>query len=112
MVSIRRVPAERFAIHLVNLDPAFGVEMKKTRPCVVVSPAAMHRHVLSVIVVPMTTAITQFPTRVPCRFAGRNGELALDQMRSVDALRLGKRLGKLDAVTAKKLLDLLAELFS
>jgi mRNA interferase MazF len=109
---VSRIVAERFAVHLVRLDPTVGAEMRKTRPCVVVSPESMHRHVLTVIIAPLTGSITNFPTRVRSTFAGKPGEIALDQMRAVDFIRLGKRLGQLDAATAVALKKALADLFA
>lgn len=109
---VARIIAERFAVHLVNLDPTFGVEMRKTRPCVVVSPEAMHRNVLTVIIAPLTTTITHFPTRLRSDFGGKEGEIALDQLRSIDARRLGKHLGHLSPDTGRQLLAILRMLFS
>jgi len=91
---------ERFGVYLVTLDPTVGAEMRKSRPCVAVSPDEMHRHLDTVIIAPLTTKRRGYPTRVPCIFAGRNGEIALDQIRAVDQSRLKKRIGKLDAATA------------
>jgi len=82
------VVAERFEIYLVNLD-------RKTRPCVVVSPDEMNRHIETVIVAPMTTKGQPYPSRVPCTFQGKRGQVVLDQMRTVDRARLVKRVGKL-----------------
>ena len=109
---VSRIIAGRFDVHLVQLDPAVGAEMRKTRPCVVVSPENMHRYVYTVLVAPMTGTTTRFPTRVPSRFSGRAGEIALDQLRAVDISRLGKRLGRLDAATARALTRALADLFA
>jgi mRNA interferase MazF len=109
---VSRLVAERFAVHLVRLDPTVGAEMRKTRPCVVLSPEIMHRNVYTVIVAPMTGTITNFPTRVRSRFGGKTGEIALDQLRAVDFSRLGKRLGLVDPATAQALADALAELFA
>lgn len=108
---VSRLVAGRFDVHLVRLDPAVGAEMRKTRPCVVVSPEEMHRNLYTVIIVPMTGTSTGFPSRVRSTFDGKAGELALDQIRAVDVSRLGKRLGRLDTATARKLADALVELF-
>lgn len=108
---VSRTLTARYDVHLVRLDPAVGAEMRKTRPCVVVSPEDMHRNLFTVIIVPMTGTSTGFPTRVRSTFEGKSGELALDQMRAVDVSRLGKRLGRLDARTAQNLADALVELF-
>ncbi len=102
----------RFEVHLVNLDPTVGSEIQKTRPCLVVSPDEMNRHVRTVIVAPMTTKGQASPTRVPCRFQGKAGQVVLDQIRTVDRARLVKRLGRLDARTAERVLEVLQEMFS
>jgi len=74
----------RFEVHLVNLDPTVGREIKKTRPCLVISPDEMNRHIRTVIVAPMTTKGRGYPTRVPCRFKGKSGQIVLDQIWTVD----------------------------
>jgi mRNA interferase MazF len=107
---VSRLIAERFDVYMVRLDPAVGAEVRKTRPCVVVSPNQMHRNLYTVIIVPMTGTLTGFPTRIRSTFGGRAGELALDQMRAVDFSRLGKRLGRLDAATARRLVVGLTDL--
>lgn len=86
--------------------------MKKSRPCVVVSPDEMHRNVRTVIVVPMTTAARHYPNRVRCEFAGKKGEIACDPIRAVDQTRLIKRLGRLDSATAAKVARGLVRIFS
>ena len=106
------VVIERFAVVLVPLDPGVGSEIRKTGPCAVVSPEVIHKHLRTVIVVPITSGRTGWPTRVPCQFAGIEGELALDQIRSVDRHRLVKTLGRLDDATADRLVDALTALFS
>ena len=78
----------RFDVYLVSLDPASGSEIKRTRPCLIVSPDEMNRHIRTFIVAPMTTKGRQYPTRVPWRFRGKAGQLVLDQIRTVDAARL------------------------
>ena len=103
---------ERFNIFLVQLDPATGAETAKTRPCLVVSPDELNRAVSTVIIVPMTTVQRGWPTRVAVTFQGKTGEIALDQIRAVDKVRLVKRLGKLDAAIADAVLDTLGEMFA
>ncbi len=103
---------KRFEVHLVNLDPTIGSEIQKVRPCLVVSPNELNRHVRTVIVAPMTTKGQVNPTRVPCRFQGKAGQVVLDQIRTVDRARLVKRLGRLDAPTSARVLDVLQEMFS
>jgi mRNA interferase MazF len=103
---------KRFEVYLVNLDPTVGSEIRKIRPCLVVSPDEMNRHVRTVIVVPMTTKGQAYPTRVPCRFQGRAGQVVLDQIRTVDRVRLVKRLGRLDGKTSAQVLKALQEIFA
>ncbi len=102
----------RFEVYLVTLDPTLGSEIQKTRPCLVVSPDEMNHHIRTVIVAPMTTKGQPYPTRVPCRFKGRAGQIVLDQIRTVDKTRLVRRLGRLDPKTGMKVLAVLAELFA
>jgi mRNA interferase MazF len=80
-------------IWLVNLDPTIGSEIKKTRPCLIVSPPEMHDYLRTVIVVPMTTGSKPAPFRIPIAFQGKRGLILLDQIRTLDKIRLVKRLG-------------------
>ncbi len=102
----------RFDVYLVNLDPTVGREIRKTRPCLVVSPDELNHNIRTVIVAPMTTKGRLYPTRVTCRFQGKQGQVVLDQLRTVDRARLVKRLGRLDKRTAVKLLGILQEMFA
>lgn len=102
----------RFDVYLVSLDPTVGSEIKKTRPCVIVSPDEMNRHIRTVIIAPMTSKGRQYPTRIPCRFGGKAGQVVLDQIRTVDAARLVRKLGRLDANTGLKVLSVLGEMFA
>jgi mRNA interferase MazF len=102
----------RFEVYLVNLDPTPGSEIKKTRPCLIVSPDEMNRHIATVIVAPMTTKGNDYPTRISCEFAGKAGQVVLDQLRTVDKQRLVKRLGKIGQETQHKVLAVLGELFA
>ena len=104
--------ASRFDVFLVRLDPTQGREIRKTRPCLVISPDEMNHHIDTVIVAPMTTKGRPYPTRVQIRFKGKSGQIVLDQIRTVDKSRLVKRLGKIDEVARTHVLALLAELFS
>jgi mRNA interferase MazF len=106
------VVVRRFDIHLVRLDPTEGREIRKTRPCLVISPDEMNRHIDTVIVAPMTTKHRLYPSRVPVKFRGKTGQIVLDQIRTVDKTRLVKRLGTLDPPTAARVLAILAELFA
>lgn len=103
---------ERFAVYLVNLDPTVGSEFQKTRPCVVISPDEMNRHIRTVIVAPMTTKGKAYPTRIACTFQGKRGEIVLDQIRTVDKTRLVRQLGRVDSRTRGRILDTLQEMFA
>ena len=102
----------RFDVFLVNLDPTVGGEIRKTRPCVVVSPDEMNRHVRTVVVAPLTTAGRPYPSRVPARFAGKDGQVVIDQLRTVDKGRLAQRLGALEPREAATVLEVLREFFA
>jgi mRNA interferase MazF len=102
----------RSEVYLVTLDPTIGREIKKTRPCLVVSPDEMNHNIHTVIIAPMTTKGPRYPSRVPCRFKGKNGQIVLDQLRSVDRVRLVKKLGRLESKTAARVLEVLQELFA
>ncbi len=106
------VVVKRFDVFLVNLDPTIGSEIQKTRPCVVISPDEMNRNIATVIVAPMTTKGKEYPTRVVCRFQGKDGQIVLDQMRTVDKTRLVKILGEINSDEQKIVLDTLAEMFA
>ncbi len=101
----------RFEVHLVELDPTVGTEIRKTRPCLVISPDEMNRHLRTHIVAPMTTRGRDYPTRVSCRFKGKAGQIVLDQIRTVDAGRLVKKLGRLDKPATVEVLKVLGEMF-
>ena len=102
----------RFEVWLVNLDPAVGAEMKKTRPGVIVSPDEMNRALRTVLVAPMTSRGIPVPSRVSCSFGGVQGQVALDQLRAMDKARLVRRLGKLTEEEAGDVLRVLGELFA
>lgn len=102
----------RFEVHLIRLDPTEGREIRKTRPCLVISPDEMNRHIGTVIIAPMTTKGRNYPTRIPIRFKGKTGQIVLDQIRTVDKIRLVKRLGKIDDVSARRTLVVLGEMFA
>ena len=103
---------KRFDVHLVNLDPTVGREIRKTRPCLVISPDEMNEHIATVIVEPMATRGRSYPTRISCRFQGKDGQIVLDQIRTVDKARMVRRLGQINAATQKEVLALLAEMFA
>ena len=105
-------PVARGQVYLVRLDPTLGSEIKKTRPCVIVSPDELNQHLRTVIIAPMTTGGRAYPWRPRCRFQGRTGFVALDQLRTVDAERLLKSLGHLDSQTVLAVLRTLREMFA
>lgn len=102
---------KRFDVFLVNLAPTVGSDIQKTRPGAVVSPDESNRHIATAIIAPMTTRGTTYPTRVPCKFQGKDGQVVLDQIRTVDKIRLPKRLGRLSPLEQKRVLAVLAEMF-
>ncbi len=102
----------RFDVFLVNLDPTVGSEIRKTRPCVVISPDEMNRFIRAVIVAPMTTKGHSYPTRVACRFESKDGQVVLDQIRTVDRVRLIRKLGRLDSKASARVLEVLQEMFA
>ena len=102
----------RFDVVLINLDPTVGSEIKKTRPCLIISPDEMNRHIRTVIIAPMTSANKDYPTRVPCRFKKKEGQIVLDQIRTVDKTRLVKKLGVIDANAQLKVMSVLQKLFA
>jgi len=102
----------RFDVYLVNLDPTIGSEIKKTRPCLVISPDEMNRWIKTVIVAPMTTGGQSYPTRVACEFQGKEGQIVLDQIRTVDKARLVRRLGRIDESIQDEVFTVLAEMFA
>jgi mRNA interferase MazF len=106
------VVIKRFDVYLINLDPTIGSEIRKTRPCVVVSPDEMNRSIATVIVAPMTTQRRAYPTRVACQFQRKKGEVVLDQIRTVDRRRLVRKLGRLDRRTAEEVRAILQEMFA
>jgi mRNA interferase MazF len=106
------VVVKRFDVFLVNLDPTIGSEIKKTRPCVVISPDEINRYVATVIIAPMTTKGRTYPTRVVCQFQGKDGQIILDQIRTIDKTRLVKKLGQISQDEQRVVLDTLAEMFA
>jgi mRNA interferase MazF len=102
----------RFDVFLVNLDPTQGHEIRKTRPCLVISPDEMNRHIRTAIIAPMTTRGQDYPSRVLVTFQKKQGQIVLDQIRTVDKSRLIRRLGRLDKRTTEKVLGVLQEMFA
>jgi mRNA interferase MazF len=106
------VVANRFDVYLTNLDPTVGSEIQKARPCLIVSPDEVNKHIRTVIVAPMTTAGKDYPTRVSCTFKKKKGQIVLDQIRTIDKTRLVKKLGTIDPETQLKVITILQRLFS
>jgi len=102
----------RFDVYLINLDPTVGSEIQKTRPCLIVSPDEMNRHIRTVIVAPMTTAGKDYPTRVSCKFKKKKGQIVLDQTRTIDKTRLVKKLGSINPETQLEVISVLQRLFA
>jgi len=105
-------PFRRGDVCLIQLDPTRGSEIRKTRPCLVVSPDELNQHLRTLIVAPMTTVGQAYPWRVACRFQNRSGFVAMDQLRTVDTERIAKRLGRIGSNTLFSALNVLQEMFS
>ncbi len=102
----------RFDVYLINLDPTVGSEIQKTRPCLIISPDEMNRHIRTVIVAPMTTAGKDYPTRISCKFKKKKGQIILDQIRTIDKTRLIKKLGSINPETQLEVISVLQRLFA
>ena len=100
----------QYDIYLISLDPTLGREMKKTRPCIVISPNEMNHHIGTVIIAPMTTRSKNYPTRISITSQGKSGWIVLDQIRSVEKARLRKRLGKVDSRTVSRIKSVVKEM--
>ena len=113
-MALKRVPrtVDRGDVYLVELDPTRGSEIRKTRPCLVVSPDELNHHLRTVIVAPMTTAGRPYPWRVPCRFRNKAGVVVVDQLCTVDRERLTRRVGTLPDATVRTVLERLTEFFT
>ena len=103
---------KRFEVHLCVLDPTIGSEIKKTRPCVVISPDPMNRHMNTFVVAPLTTTSKPYPSRIPVEFAGRTSYIVLDQIRTLDLSRSIRRLGSILEPESRALLEALNEMFA
>jgi len=103
---------QRYEVYLVDLDPTQGSEIRKTRPCVVVSPDEMNRHIRTVIIAPMTSTQRSYPSRVNVTFQKKRGQVVLDQLRTVDKTRLVRRLGVLPDARARDVAGILQEMFA
>jgi mRNA interferase MazF len=102
----------RFDVFLTNHDPTVDSKIQKTRPCLIVSPDEMNRHIPTVIVAPMTTAGKDYPTRISCTFKKKKGHIVLDQIRTIDKTRLVKNIGTIDSETQLKVIAVLQRLFA
>jgi len=105
------VKVNRFEVWLVELNPTKGSEISKNRPCLIVSPDEANRYLSTVTIVPLTSTLKGYPTRVDCTFEGKNGQLAIDQIRCIDKVRLVKKLGFLDDDACKTLCEVIVETF-
>ena len=110
MVKSRR--PRRGDVYLVGLDPTQGSEIRKTRPCLIVSPDELNDYLRTLVVAPMTTGGHSYPWRIPCQFRRRSGFVAVDQLRTVDSHRLLKRLGQLPPATLSRVLGTLQQMFA
>jgi len=106
------VTVHRFDVFLISLDPTQGHEINKTRPCLIISPNEMNNFLATTIIAPMTTKTRDYPTRVPVNFSDKQGEIVLDQIRTVDRSRLIKKLGSITEREAIAVLDVLQRLFA
>lgn len=100
----------QYEVFLIGLDPTIGHEIQKTRPCVIISPNEMNHHIGTVIVAPMTTKSHEYPTRISLKFQGKEGWIILDQLRTIDKVRLVKKLGNIEAKTVRKVKEVLREM--
>jgi mRNA interferase MazF len=100
----------QYEVYLVNLDQTIGSEIKKTRPCVVISPDEMNRHLATVIIAPLTSKSHDYPSRIEVRFQKKRGWIVLDQIRTVDKRRLVKKMGMIDEATRQKTKSIIREM--
>ncbi len=101
---------KQYEVYLINLDPTIGKEIKKTRPCVIISPDEMNQHLETAIIAPLTSQVHHYPSRVSLIFSGKKGEIILDQIRSVDKIRFVKKLGKIDLAAQRKVKEVIFEM--
>jgi len=109
---VDRHPVKRFDVHLISLDPTKGSEIRKSRPCLIISPDEMNKHIRTVIIAPMTSTIKKYPTRISITFQGKKGQIVLDQIRTVYKSRLVKKLGSISSAAEEKALRVLQEMFA
>ena len=103
---------KRFEVYLVDLDPTLGSELQKIRPCLIISPNEINDNINTVIIAPMTSKGQNYPTRVKCKFDGKDGQIVFDQIRTIDKSRLIKKLGQIDSVTQQEVFKVLSEMFA
>jgi mRNA interferase MazF len=106
------VEIKQFDFYWVSLDPTLGSEIKKTGPCVVISPNGMNRHLRTIIVAPLSSTIKELPFRIQCTISGKKGSILLDQLRTVDKVRLKKKMGSLSKHPSENILEVLQEMFA
>jgi mRNA interferase MazF len=101
---------KQYEVYLISLGPTIGHEIKKARPCVIISPDEMNKNISTVIIAPMTTQSHFYPTRIPFKFTGKDAWIVLDQLRTVDRKRLIKKLGKIEQVIVKRIKSIIKEM--
>ena len=111
-MAVEHTDPSRGDVYLIELDPTRGSEIRKTRPCLIISPDELNQHLRTIIVAPMTTGGQAYPWRVRCRFRDRSGFVAMDQLRTVDSERLIRRLGRISPGTLTAVLAVLQEMFT
>jgi len=112
MEVVAYAAVRRGDVFLISLDPTRGEEIRKTRPCVVISPDELNAYLNTFIVAPLTTGSHSYPYRISCRFQGRTGHIVIDQIRTVDRERIVRKLGKLSSSTMGTVLSILQEMFN
>lgn len=100
----------QYEIYLINLDPTVGHEIKKSRPCLVISPNEINYNIDTIIIAPMTTKSKSYPTRIKLKFEGKEGWIVLDQIRTVDKIRFIKKLGKIENKIVKEVKKTIKEM--
>lgn len=94
-------------VWMTTLEPTLGSEINKTRPCIIVSPDVSNKHKKSVVIIPLTSKLKDFPSRINCTFQNKHGQIVVDQIRTVDKIRLVKKLGTIDDATSKKIYEMI-----
>ncbi|MCF8459462.1 MAG: type II toxin-antitoxin system PemK/MazF family toxin [Flavobacteriales bacterium] len=102
---------EQYAVVLINLDPTIGSEIKKTRPCLIISPIEMNQHLRTIVIAPLTTTMRKYPSRVKVHFSDKEGMIALDQIRTIDKQRIIKTLGGIKPSEIKNVKEVLMETY-